>query len=305
MKVGHGLHTYEVVPDWAKLPNRIKLGYTHGVVVDSRDRVYIFNQSENAVIVLDRDGQFLNSWGGEFAKGAHGMFLSNEGENEFLYLTDLDRHLVVKTTLNGEILWELGAPKLPDVYQSEEQFQPTDVAVAPNGDVYVCDGYGQNWIHHYSRKAVYIRSWGGKGSDAGKLDCPHGIWVDTRGRAPILLVADRGNQRIQRFTLVGEPIDFITAELRLPCCFYQFGDEIYIPDLLARVTIFDRHNRLITHLGDNPAVWEKEGWPNLPLSDLPSDKFVAPHAVCVDSRGDVYVVEWHERGRLTKLQRLP
>jgi len=304
MKLGQGSHVYEVVENWAKLPQGIRLGYTHGVVVDSRDRVYIFNQSENAVLVFEQDGKFMNSWGREFAKGAHGMFMSKEGEDEYLYLTDLDRHLVVKATANGEILWELGRPELADIYQREEQYQPTDVAVAPNGDFYICDGYGQNWIHQYNSKVEYIRSWGGKGSAPGQLDCPHGIWVDTRGAEPLLLVADRGNQRIQRFTLDGDHVDFVTAELRLPCCCYQFGDEMYIPDLLARVTIFDRSNRVITHIGDNPDIWKRKDWPNLPPEDLLIGKFVAPHALCVDSCGDLYVVEWHERGRVTKLRRL-
>jgi len=271
--------------------------------VDKEDNVHIFNQSEDAVVTFDREGSFLNSWGAQFAKGAHGMFLSTEDDAEYLYLTDLQRHCVTKTTLHGEVVWVLSAPDIPDVYASPEAYQPTDVAVAPNGDFYVCDGYGQNWIHHYDRNAKYLRSWGGKGSDAGQLDCPHGLWFDTRGEKPLLLVADRGNKRIQIFTPDGRHLGFITDELRLPCCFYQFGQELYIPDLLARVTILDLENKLICHLGDNPDIWQRDGWPNIPATDLQPGKFVAPHAVCVDSQGDLYVAEWYEKGRITKLRR--
>lgn len=304
MTLGTGDYTYEIVEGWGTLPGGITLGYTHGVVVDKQDRVFVHNQSKHAVIVFDKDGSYLSSWGDEFAQGAHGMYLSREGGSEYLYLADYARHIVVKTTLDGCEIWRLGVLPLTGVYASEEEYKPTDVAVAPSGDVYVCDGYGQSWIHQYNSKAEYIRSWGGPGSEAGKLRCPHGVWVDTRGDEPVLLVADRGNNRIQLFTLDGGHIGFVTDELRLPCCFYQFGEDIYIPDLHGRVTIFGRDNKLITHLGDNPGVWDTPGWPNIPHEQRVSGKFISPHAVCVDSGGDLYVVEWVSDGRLTKLRRM-
>jgi DNA-binding beta-propeller fold protein YncE len=303
MKLGGNSHVYEIVEGWGRLPEGVRFGYTHGVVVDSQDRVYVHNQSKDAVIVFDRDGNFLSSWGEEFAAGAHGMFLSRERGAEYLYLADYARHIVVKTTLDGKVIWTLGVPDMPNVYDSPEKYKPTDVAVAPNGDFYIGDGYGQSWIHQYNKDAKPIRSWGGLGSEPGKLNCPHGVWVDTRRPAPVLLVADRGNRRIQIFSLDGKHIGFVTEELRYPCCFYQFGDEIYIPDLRGRVTIFDKNNKLITHLGDNPGVWEKKGWPNLPPEEIQVGKFNSPHALCVDSRGDIYVVEWIATGRLTKLHR--
>lgn len=302
MMLGSGSHVYEVVEGWGRLPRGVQFGYTHGVVVDSQDRVYVHNQSKDAVIIFDRDGNFLGSWGEEFAGGAHGMFLNQEGGAEFLYLADYKRHIVVKTTLEGDVIWTLGAPDLPEVYGRRELYQPTDVAVAPNGDFYVSDGYGQSWIHQYNADSKWIRSWGGVGSEHGKLNCPHGIWVDTRRPTPVLLVADRGNFRIQSFSLDGKPLGFVTEELRYPCCFYQFGGEMYIPDLHGRVTIFDKDNKLITHLGDYPDVWERPGWPNLPVEERHLGKFVSPHAVCVDSWRDVYVVEWISDGRLTKLR---
>jgi len=302
-RMGSGTHTYEVAEGWAKLPEGVKLGYTHGIVVDSQDRVYVHNRSKDAVIVFDREGHFLHSWGEAFAEGAHGMFLSHENGKEFLYLADEVRHIVVKTTLEGEEIMTLGVPDLPDVYDTPEKYRPTDTAVAPNGDIYVCDGYGQSWIHHYRADGSYVRSWGGKGSEPGKLDCPHGLWVDTRGSEPLLYVADRKNHRIQIFTLDGEHVRFVTEDIDFPCCFYQYGDELYIPDLHSRVTILDRNDRLITHLGEDPEAWKTKGWPNLPASEWKPDRFISPHAVCVDSRGDVYVAEWIAAGRVTKLIR--
>ncbi len=303
MELGSGSHRYEVVSGWGQLPPQVKLGYTHGVVNDTQGRIYIFNQSANAVIVLNQEGSFLNSWGAQFAEGAHGMYLSQETDGEYLYLSDYVQHAVTKTTLDGEVIWAIGVPKEAGVYQSEDQYRPTDVAVAPNGDFYVCDGYGLSWIHQYDHEANWIRSWGGLGSEPGQLNCPHGIWVDTRSDEPVLLVADRANIRIQIFTLDGVHLGFVSEELRYPCCFYQFNDELYIPDLHGRVTIFDRHNRLITHLGDNLAVWERPGWPNLPPEQREVGKFISPHAACVAPNGDIYVVEWISDGRITKLRR--
>jgi hypothetical protein len=302
--LGNDTHRFEVVPEWGRLPAGVSYGYTHGVVIDSQQRVFIHNQSKDAMIIFDPDGKFVKSWGEEFQKGAHGMTLSREGGTEYLYLADYARHIVVKTTLDGEVIWTLTYPKEPGVYESAEQYKPTNVAVAPNGDFYVADGYGLSWVHQYNQKAEYIRSWGGKGSEAGKMDCPHGIWVDTRGSAPILVVADRGNARLQTFTLDGKHAGFVSDELRRPCHFDQRGDELYIPDLHGRVTIFDRNNRLITHLGDNPDVWKTKGWPNLPHDQRVTGKFISPHAACVDGQGNLYVVEWVSDGRVTKLRRL-
>ena len=304
MRLGGGSHTYEIVEGWGQLPGDVRFGYTHGVVVDSQDRVYVFNQSKDAIIVFDQDGRFVQSWGEKFKKGAHGMFLNREGDREYLYLTDSELPAVVKTTLDGDEVLSLDPPDLPTVYQRKDQYKPTGIAVAPNGDIYVCDGYGENLVHRYNSEGEWVRSWGTTGSQPGQMDCPHGIWVDTRKNVPMLLVADRANIRIQMFTLDGEHKEFITEELRYPCSFYQFGDELYIPDLRGRLTIFDQDNKLITHLGDNPGIWEKEGWPNIPPEKRTPGKFISPHATCVDSNRDIYVVEWIPDGRLTKLRRV-
>ncbi len=306
--LGSGAHTYEWLPDWGQLPAGVQYGYTHGVAVDEHHRVFVHNQSKDAMIIFDEKGKFIKSWGPEFAKGAHGLTLRKEGNTEYLYLADLARHMVFKTTLDGEEIWRLPYPKQTGIYKEEKQYVPTNVAIAPNGDIYVADGYGLSWVHQYNAKTDYIRSWGGKGSAPGKMDCPHGIWVDTRqakhGRAPILTVADRSNKRLQRFTLDGQHIDFITDELRAPCHFDQRGEELLIPDLHGRVTIFDRNNKLITHLGDTPDVWKEKGYPNLPHSERVDGHFISPHSSCWDRHGNIIVVEWISDGRVHKLRRV-
>ncbi|MFC4779500.1 hypothetical protein ACFO9Q_22200 [Paenibacillus sp. GCM10023252] len=300
----NGNRQYEVVEGFVKLPDTVKLGYTHGVVTDSEDRVYIFNMSKDAVVVLSPEGEYIRSWGEEYAAGAHGMLLHVENGREVLYLTDVARGLVTKTTLDGELLLTIGTPDLPEFYDESRRFVPTDVAVAANGDIYVADGYGQNMIHRYNAAGERIRSWGGHGSDPGQLTCPHGVSVIVRDGQEILYVADRGNNRIQVFTMDGEHVRFVTDEMDAPCSFFQFGQELYLPDLRSRVTILDAEDRLIAHLGENKEYAAAKGWPNLAREDVRPDQFSSPHGICVDRFGSIYVAEWVEYGRVTKLKRL-
>jgi hypothetical protein len=97
-----------------------------------------------------------------------------------------------------------GLPAQSGAYKESTEFRPTSIAFAPNGHFYVADGYGKHWVHHYDAKAEYVGSWGGEGTEPGKFKTPHGIWVDTRGSTPAVLVADRANHRLQWFTLDGK-----------------------------------------------------------------------------------------------------
>lgn len=303
MQMGQGSHTYEVVENWAKIPASVELGYTHGIVVDSTNHIYIFHTGTPALIKLDAEGNYVSGWGEEFAGGAHGLLLNKEEDQEVLYLTDIQRGLVVKTTLDGNKLLTLEVPPRSDIYDDEKPYKPTDVAVAPNGDIYVADGYGQHWVHRYTADGTYQDSFGGKGEEPGKLICCHGISVDLRGDVPELYVADRGNNRIQVFSLEGLHKRFVTDDMDMPCSFYYDGEEIIFPDLHSRVTIFDKNDRLITHLGEDPEAYKQEGWPNLPKSYYQMDKFSSPHGVCVDPSHNIYVAEWIHDGRITKLRR--
>ncbi|MFD0618530.1 hypothetical protein ACFQZR_13775 [Paenibacillus sp. GCM10027629] len=301
-------YRYEVNHDWAKLPDGVAFGYTHGIALDKQGRVFIFNMSKDAVMMFDDEGHFLQSWGEEFASGAHGMKIHEEHGVEYLYLSDIERGLVIKTTLEGRTVMTLSAPNHLDLYGPgedgvERKFVPTDVAVAPNGDIYVADGYGQSYIHKFNPDGTYLLSWGGKGTAQGQLDCPHGVSIDMRTGEPLVYVADRGNRRIQVFSLDGEPLQIISDDLHAPCSFSFHGEDLYIPDLMSRVTILGQNNRLISHIGETED-YKKEGWPNLPKGSVADGTFSSPHSVCVAPNGDIYVVEWVEYGRVTKLSRI-
>jgi len=138
-----------------------------------------------------------------------------------------------------------------------------------------------------------------------QMNNPHGIWLDTRDAAkPMLMVADRGNRRIVRYTLDDKPIDVIEGT-KAPCHFHQYKDTLVVPDLQSRVTLYDKNNKVIVHLGDG-----LEGGTPVPSrttenrGDFLPGKFVAPHGANFDHAGNIYVAEWVEIGRVTKLRRV-
>jgi DNA-binding beta-propeller fold protein YncE len=301
--LGNDEHTYELVPGWGRLPGEVRYGYTHGVCEDSEGRIYIHNQSDHAMMVFDADGDYIDGWGSAFAQGAHGLSIHKDDSGEFLFLSDIARKQVYKTTLNGEILWSIGCPMDSGVYEKPEQFVPTNTAVAPNGNIYVADGYGKSYIHQYTPAGAYVRTWGGPGKEPGQMNCPHGIWVDTRGEEPLVLVADRANARLQWFTLDGAFVKLMDKDLLHPCHFSQRGGDLLVPDLFGRISIFNADNYLVAHLGVTPGANHRPGYPNIPHDQRIPGKFSSPHAGMWDSQGNIYIVEWINDGRVTKLAR--
>ena len=304
MQIGSGSYTYEWIENWAKLPEGIQFGYTHGIAEDSQGRIFVHNASTYSVIIFDEDGSYLESWGEEYAAGAHGMLLNREADGEYLYLAATNQNMVVKTTLYGKEVLRIETPELPQIYDTERKFVPTETAVAPNGDIYIADGYGESWVHCYNARGEYLFSFGGRGDGEGQLNNPHGIMLDTRGSEPLLVVADRGNHRLQYFTLDGKFVKITEGMLRLPCTTEQYEDDLYIPDLHSRLTILDSNDQLITHLGERDHGWEIPGWPNIAHDLRQAGNFTSPHDLHVDSRGSIYVAEWISDGRVTKLVRV-
>ena len=305
--LGDGDHRYEAIHDWGELPSSIRYGNTHGVCEDSQGRIYIKHtvgagsEKDDALVVFDAEGKFVTSWGAEFKGGAHGLHLNREGADEYLYLADPQRHVLVKTTLSGQEIYRLGYPEESGLYNNADEYHPTNVATAPNGDFYVADGYGKSWIHQYTAQARYVRSFGGPGKERGQTLCSHGLMVDTRGAEPVLVVADRSNRRLQYFTLDGRHLRFVHDELRAPCHFHQRNGDLLIPDLESRVTILDAQNRLVVHLGDGGHYKDLR---TKPREAFIPGKFVAPHSAYYDHAGNIFVVEWVEVGRVTKLRKL-
>lgn len=311
--VGEGEHTYEAVHNWGRLPDHIRWGDTHGVCVDADGLIHVKHRSSakepmDAIVVFDPDGKYVRSFGKEYHGGGHGIDLRKENGEEFLYLSDIKNRIVAKTTLKGEQVWKIGLPEEAGVYGENSQYRPTNVAFAPDGGFYVGDGYGSHYIHQYDRNAKWVRTWGGKGTEPGKMQTPHGLWFDDRpGREPMLVVADRANARLQYFTPDGKFLRIVEG-VSFPAHFDIRGSELLVPDLHARVTIFDAENRVVTHLGYDPE-WTKQVLANNnalrnDASRFQPGRFIHPHDACYDHDGNIVVVEWVPMGRVTLLRRV-
>lgn len=303
---GSGDFVYEVYHDWLTPPTDIKWGDTHGAVQDSHGRIYIAHTvhanslKSDAVLVFDSKGKFITSWGSEFAGGAHGLDIRKEDGEEFLYHCDTRRRLVVKTTLSGKVVWQKGMPTEPGVYPDANKWCPTNVAFAPNGDLFVGDGYGSSYVHRYTKNGDYVKLVCGPGSAAGQVSCPHGLWVDTRGKEPSLVVADRSNNRLQYFTLDGKHEKFVTEGMRAPCHLHFRKGLMLVPDLSSVVTILGKDNQVLAQLGDgNPTSLR-----DAPREQFIPGKFIHPHASIWVNGDDILVVEWVPIGRVTLLKKV-
>jgi hypothetical protein len=206
--------------------------------------------------------------------------------------------LVVKTDLNGKTVWQKGVPTESGVYPSADRWKPTNVAFDPNGDVFVGDGYGSSYIHRYSMDGEYKGVVIGPGSKSGKVQEPHGLWVDHRSHTPTLVVADRGNHRLQEFTLDGKHLGFVTAGMRRPCHIHYNHGLALVPDLDSVVTILDKKNDVVASLGDG----DPSNLRDAPRNQFIPGKFIHPHAAIWINRKDILVVEWVPIGRITLLR---
>jgi len=310
--IGEKAWKYECHHNWGKLPGELVWQTTHGTAIDSQGLIYITHQGAgkkqlDTVIAFDDKGKYVRSFGKEWHGGGHGIDIRKEGNTEFLYLCDVKHNIVTKTTLKGELVWAKGRPQEPGVYKDPAvKYSPTNVAFAPDGGFYIGDGYGSHYIHQYDKNAKWIRTWGGAGTAPGKMQTPHGLWLDDRpGRKPSLVVADRANFRLQYFTLDGKHLGFVDDVL-FPAHFDIRGDVLLVPDLHARVSLFDKQNKPIVHLGDDATRIraDKKFTIRSDPKQWQPGKFVHPHDACFDRDGNIYVVEWVQTGRVTLLRKL-
>jgi DNA-binding beta-propeller fold protein YncE len=182
--IGHGSHRYEVIERWGLLDSgKNPVNDCHEMVEDAEGRLLMLtNDTRNNILIYDKSGKLLDSWGTSYP-GGHGLTISNEGKEQFLFITDTERNQVIKTDLKGKEILKFEYPKETGVYDYPDQFVPTETAVNPeNGDVYIADGYGLNCIIQYNSKGQYIRHFGGRGSADEKFDCCHGIIIDKRNK---------------------------------------------------------------------------------------------------------------------------
>jgi sugar lactone lactonase YvrE len=264
-----GIPDYRPVPNWPQLPSDITLGAVSGVATDAADNVYIFHRGPKPVLVFDRSGKFLRAWGDAHVKTAHGLRIDANGN---IWLTDIGNHQVLQFNSDGKLLMALGKKGEPG--DGPDRFNmPTDVAVAPSGNFYVTDGYGNARVLKFSRDGKLLQQWGKKGTGEGEFNLPHTICLDAKGR---VIVGDRENQRIQMFDPYGKFLA-IWKEGGSPYGLFLAGDRLFVADGVAHwVKVLDLGGKPIGRFGEKGA-----GPGQLQL----------PHMLCVDSEGSVYVTE--------------
>ena len=301
--IGHNTHRYRVVEGWGVLDaGKNPVNDCHEMVEDAKGRLILLtNETRNNVLIYDKSGKLLETWGTSYP-GGHGLTLSNEGGEQFLFITDTDRNQVIKTDLKGQEILKLDYPRENKSYHHPGDFKPTETTVNPvNGDIYVADGYGLNFITQYNSKGEYIRHFGGKGTANEQFDCCHGVLYDHRDpKNPTLLITDRSHTSLKRFTLDGKYLATIPVPGSFICRPVIKGKNLYAAVYRSTsqdypnsgyITIFDEKDRVISTPGGTEPRYVKNV-----LQEQQKDRtfttFMHPHDVCVDSDESIYVPQW-------------
>ena len=296
--VGSGKYTYRVNDEWQRPPAGLDVRAC-AVSVDSQDRVYCFNRNaEHPVVIFDRYGNFLSSWGAGLFTFPHAIRIVQENGQDVVWLCDEHHQTFQKFTTDGRLLQTIGEKDArSDTGVPADDFSsaawkkvthgggpfnlPTDIAFAPDGSMFMTDGYGNARVHKFSPDAKYQFSWGESGTAPGQFNLPHGVWIDRRGR---VLVADRENDRVQVFDQKGKLLSVWSTELIGPAFFYVDDDDIvYIPEHNGgRISILTLDGERLARWGDGPV-------------------HRSCHGIWVDSHSDLYVVQPGEWGRVRRV----
>ena len=317
--VGHGDFKYRVQKSWGDLdPGKTPVKNCHEMVMDSQKRlIMITDETKNNILIYDKSGKLLDSWGTSFPYG-HGLSLWDAGGEEFLFICDngFDGNpQVVKTTLDGREVMRLPTPHEVGEYAEDENFRPTETAIGPNGDIYVADGYGTQYILQYSKDGEFIRKFGGRGDGADQFSTAHGVCVDTRDADnPSLICTSRAHNAFKRFTLDGEYLSTIFLPGAFVCRGVIDDDMLYSGVCWSRlkylnqtprsgfVTILNKNDRVVSNPGGTPPVY-RNGELQLMVQDLPI--FFHCHDVCIDDDKNIYVCQWNaEKTYPVKLERI-
>ncbi|MCI0704691.1 MAG: peptidase [Planctomycetia bacterium] len=326
-------HKYECHHNWGTLPADYGWQTTHNVAIDSQGMVYITHQGTkgtklnmDTVLVFDPKGKFVRSFGRDWHEGGHGIEIRKEGSDEFIYLSNTwtPNNKLVKTNLKGELVWAKGRPECKE-YEARPNpkdktriiwpnYNPTNICWLPDGGFNVGDGYGSNYMFNYDKDGKLLKVFGGTGNSKGQLRTPHGQWLDDRNKnKSVLVVCDRANARLHWFALDGTPLDATESGkvVLFPAHAKTRGDVLLLPDLHARVSLFDKDNKVIVHLGEDKEWREKvvgslSKGPAIRAQpkEWPAGKFVHPHDACFDKDGNIFVVEWVATGRVTFLKKM-
>ena len=305
MTFGTGSYRYRVVEGWGLGPaGRPFGGVLPGVDVDSEDRVYIARRTPPALLVYDRAGRYLTAFGEGVLQNPHGVHV---GQDDTIWVTDVNDHTVRQFDRTGRILKTLGNVGQPGA-PGQPFNRPTQTATTPAGDLFISDGYGQFRVHKFDAQGVLVKSWGSEGTGPGQFKLPHSISLDPFGR---LLVPDRENSRIQIFDTEGDYLGEWSSGrwpgIQWPNQAYVHDDGlIYLSEAGYRVSVW----RYTYKPAPSPIHAPAGNWELLArwgdMGDGPGQFAECPHAIAVDSHGDIYVAEvpFVAAGRIQKFERI-
>jgi len=297
--IGHGNHKYKVDLNWGNLDqNRYPVNDCHEMAIDSKGRIILLtNHTKNNVIIYDQMGNLQEVWGTEFP-GAHGLTLNNENGLDYLYITDTERHEVIKTSIDGKVIQIIEYPNESGLYASKDQYLPTETAIASNGDIYVADGYGLQYILHYDSRGNLINTFGGYGEEDESFTNAHGIAIDNRTTTPTLLITDRMKNQLKSFSLDGKLINIIDLPGAYICRPVIHKTEVYLATIWSGdgssntgfISILDQKNKLISAPGGNKPTYL--GSALQPMCQV-YRIFHHPHDVCIDDNDNIYIAQWN------------
>jgi hypothetical protein len=301
--IGHGDFRYRVDPNWGMLdPAKVPVVNCHEMVMDRKGRMILLtDEVKNNVIIYDQSGKFLTSWTLGL-NSAHGLSLVDEGDAEYLWIVD-NGGKILKTTLDGVIVAEIGSPLKEGIYTEKMRYTPTETAVAPNGDLYVADGYGSQFFLQYDKNGKFIRKFGGDGHGDDQFKTAHGIAIDQRGgKAPTLICTSRGHNAFKRFSMDGNYLETIFLPGAFVCRPVIHGENLYAGVCWSRlkyleqmdnsgfVTILDAGNKVVSNPGGTAPEY-RNGELQLMVQSAPIFKHC--HDVCIDQDENIYVCQWN------------
>jgi hypothetical protein len=305
VRMGCGAMTFDTVPGWGLLPDgKSALGPTHGsVVVDKAGNVY--TSAIKGVVVFSPDGNVIRTFVTAPYKEIHDMKIRDEAGTEFIYAARNNGAEGIKFNADtGEIVLKLPFPKESGL--KPKAFHPTAIDVAPNGDIFLSDGYASDHIFKFDKAGKYLKYFGSKGNDLKQFHTAHGLVLDTRFNPPRLLVCDRNHEpkgRLLHYDLDGNFIAEVATGLGMPTSAAIHGDFVSVPDLHGRVVILDKNNTIIAVLGNNPDPAKGASY-NIPQEQWVEGAFSGTHGSYWDKDGNLYVQDWNVAGRIMKLVRV-
>src|SRR6186997_631488 len=294
---------FTAVADWLKLPEgRQQLGNMHGdIAVSSAGEVYVSVQDAAAGLqVYAPDGKFLRNVPNA-PSDFHGFVIKKEADGEFLYGATLRGQTVVKMRLDGGIVMTIGSAQIPDQFKirnarsNQLSLLLTGLDVAPNGDIYVTDGYASDYIHRFDKAGKYIASFGGKQAPYS-FNTLHKLAIDTRFQPARIIACDRANNRVVHMSLDGEFLGVVAKDLLLPAAIVIDGDNAIVGELGGRVTVLDKGGAVVTRIGANTE--QGVGTNKLPPAQWREGFVLSPHGVALNAHGDLFVSEFNAFGRV-------